>query len=172
MPGEQGPPGGPPAAPRRPRRRWPWAVAFLLVAGLLVARQAVPGHSLPPCPSGHAVATVKQFRPHLTAAITPGPGAEPTTSWSLSVDFEVRNNATAAVQVDQVLATVVGHPEARIDATGEGQRLDPGGIAVVTGTTDVIEPGADITVGPTPDATAVVLDARWVDQGKYPGCHI
>src|SRR5262245_36830289 len=109
-PGMLPPPGPPPAPPaplpaaprRRPHRRWPWAVAFLLIAGLLVARQAVPSHSLPPCPTGHPVATVKQFRPHLTAAIPPGPGAVPTSYWSLSVDFEVRNDGSAPVLVDQV----------------------------------------------------------------------
>ena len=67
---------------------------------------------------------------------------------------------------------MIGHPEAWISVTGQGQRLDPGGTAVVTGTTDVSEPSGDVSIGPTPDATAVVLDARWADQDKYPGCPI
>ncbi len=145
-------------------------MAFLVVAGLIVARQAVPSHSLPPCPTGHPVVSVKAFRPHLITA-TPGlGGAEPTSLYELSVDYEVRNEGSAAVLVDTVQGTVIGQPDVRIVTTGPPVKLDPGGTTVVTGTTDVSTPG--LTDMPTPDATGVTLSARWADQDKYAGCDV
>jgi hypothetical protein len=111
------------------------------------------------CPTGRPTARIDTFSANLLDPFTP--------MYQLDVDFEVVNEASAAIVVLSVEASVTGEPDAGVVAHGAGQ-VPPGGTVTVQGSGFA---SGDGMAPPTPDSGSVVLDATWAEV-DHAGCDL
>lgn len=112
------------------------------------------------------------------AALTSTPMFEPvpgedfdTTLYRLDVEFEVTNEASEPIVVEQIEAGVASHPDAVITALGNGDEVAPGETVTVEGSGEVeIDGAGGGMLGPA-DVDSIELFAQAAD-GEHAGCDI
>lgn len=179
----------PPPTPPGPSR-WPWIVgalalvlvAVVVVGGLLGGSDSDSGQETTSAGSGDSEGSdgaddgCPTGRPSVRVAsstaapmFTPLPGQEPPASseYTLDVEFEVTNEASAPIVVETIEAGVVHHPEAVVAAVGDGEPIAPGEAAIVDGFAQVTVDGAGAAVPLAPDAGSIVLSASWADDDLF-----
>jgi hypothetical protein len=146
--------------------RWV-AVALIVVAAVVVARSVFDGASSgsADCPTGRPTATIGTYSASLTAPPMPGDPSS-TVVYDVQIDFEVTNEASAAIEVHQINAALIDDPSPSVYAApSDTPVVESGETTTVGGSGQVVRQGTSgLATEPTPDSGSVTLVAQWADD--------